>query len=52
MIDLITYEQLAIAFTELLDGIYRWEEIQQMTGLSESRCKNILDIRNKLEEDN
>jgi hypothetical protein len=52
MTDLITYEQLTIAFLELLDGINRWEEIQHFTGLSEARCKNILDIRNKLEENN
>jgi hypothetical protein len=45
---LITFDQLAGAFLDLLDGIYEFQDIQHFTGLSEERCKNILNIRNNL----
>lgn len=47
--DLITFEQLSNAFIDVLDGWgFKWQEIQAQTGLSESRCKDIVNIFNKL----
>lgn len=45
---LITFDQLAEAFLDLLDGINEFHDIQYFTGLSEERCKDILNIRNNL----
>lgn len=41
---LISFEQLANAFIDVLDGVTDWREIQKFTGLSEARCKDIYNI--------
>lgn len=47
--DLVTFEQLAEAFIDLLDGWgCDWREIQKITGLSDARCKDISKIFNEL----
>lgn len=48
---LISFEQLANAFIDVLDGTKGWWEIQEETGLSEARCKDIYNIfRNLIEK--
>ena len=46
---IITYEQLANAFNDLLDGWgWDYEEIRRITGLPVERCKDISNIFNNL----
>ena len=36
------------AFFDVLDGA-TWRDIQHMTGMPEERCREIIEIRNRLE---
>ncbi len=49
-IGLISFEQLANAFIDILDGVTDWREIQHFTGLSDERCKDIYNIFSNLLE--
>ena len=37
--------ELGSALTDTLDGIWSWWDLQDVTGLDEKRCKEILVIR-------
>lgn len=50
--ELITYEQLANAFIDVLDGWSFWGDIQKQTGLSDARCKDISRIFSELYDKN
>jgi hypothetical protein len=43
----MNFKQIRDAFIDLLDGITDWRDIQKFTGLSDERCKEILEIFKK-----
>lgn len=48
-IQIVTYEQLANAFIDVLDGWgWDYDEIRRITGLSVERCKDISKIFSNL----
>lgn len=47
--NLVTYSELAQAYLDLLDGWADWREVQQQTGLTDERCKDLVKIFNQLE---
>jgi len=46
---IISFEELAIAFMDILDGA-TWHDLQHITGLSEERCKDIMKVYSELSE--
>ena len=47
--EIIEYiKRLENAFVDVLDGDSRWYDIQYMTGLSETRCKELESLFNEI----
>ena len=47
----VSYEQLKEAFVDLLDGYHHWYDINELTGFSEERCKEISELFVKLSKE-